>query len=107
MFFDVDKTSGRKDDDLVIANRNDMSKYVTISDYFGTGKIEKVTDGTNTYDVTSAVNEIILNVQSWLGNHGFDSAEAVLEQGNQYDINSLMACYAKTDMSFAPSQQQA
>ena len=107
LFFDVDKTSGRVDTDLVIVNRNDMSKYVTISDYFGTGKIEKVTDGTNTYDVTSAVDEIISNVQSWLGNHGFDSAEAVLEQGNQYDINSLMACYAKTDMSFVQSQSQA
>lgn len=80
-----------------------LSGVIEIDDYFngnntGTGKIETIkarpkAGDENTINMTNWINKIKNDVGTWLSTNNYNDTLAVLNSGNQNDINALIKVY--------------
>lgn len=81
---------------ITVANSFDPAALDPATAYAGDGKIEAINvgpDSSTHIDIATTINNIRTSVTGWLNAHHFASAQDVMDNGNQYDQASLLACY--------------
>lgn len=84
---------GTYDSDLTLNSNYYANNKIIFKEYFNEGKIENIYQDNHKISETQ-LNTCIQEVARWLSDNGFESAQAVLDSGNETNINTL---YAKFD----------